>query len=821
MSGQVQEGFAGSRGSAIRGRLAAALFCALLVAVPAAAQQKSFDLSSVAVADGFASPVINPAAPAFGNAGGVAAVLGYEDDIVGRIGARSAPDISVFANTDVLSYAYRRADGEPLHTGILSLPLFGDFYAGAGLSVPDFSFDDPDTTVGLLARPASMLSLGATGTFPEHGDTAYRFGGAVRPLFFAPEVTDRFTLSADLRYRNDELTAPVIGVGLSPQRGLGLRAAWDTEGNRLHVGASLSYGRTRAGNTTSFEPNSGGPGATAFAHLAAKEFRSLSPIRPRNFAEYRPGPVVAEQPPSTMFSRFETTDPTDTVTEIITDIRRLSRNDSLAGILFRNHNLQASYASILEIKRALEDFKSTGKRVVFYFEQTDALNYALAASVADEIYLNPHGSVMLSGLSRTRPYLKDFLDDLGVEVANLRSGPYKTAGTIFSERDMPAEEREALEALLDDQHRVLTTMIADGRGERLETSPEELVADGPYLVAEDAADAGLVDALTYEDEVEDRLKKLHRGARTARVSARDGIRYEWSRRPAPRVAVIYATGNIVRGDGMPGATIGSETTARAIRQAREDPLIDGIILRVSSGGGSSLASAVIAREIELTTEGEDPKPVVVSMADVAASGGYYISVPADRIVAHPVTVTGSIGVVELLPNIEELSREHGINWETVKTTDRADLGALYRRLSDDERQVVENAVGAQYDRFVSAVAEHRELDKEEVERLAGGRVWSGRAAFEQGLLDELGGLLTSMEVMAELLDTDAELQIIEVYPGRRFLDELRVERWMEAQARARLSPELRTLLELEDELDRYGDEMVLMLAGFEVEKPGR
>ena len=789
-----------------------------MIAAPAAAQQRTLELSSVATADGFASPVINPAAPAFGNAGGIGALLGYDESAFGNIQDGDAPDFSLFLNTRALSYAFQTTADANRHTGTLSVPLFGDLYAGASVSVPDLSFEDPTTRAGLLLRPLNVLSLGATGTFPETGDPAYRIGGAVRPLFVNRELAQVLTVSTDVRYRNDDFLAPILGVEISPEDGLDIGAAWDFDSDRLQLQASVSYGRVRAGNGGSFNFDDGGPGTVAFAHLSTRDFRSFAPIRARTFAEYAPGPMIVEQPASMLLSSFESLDPSDTVAEVVNDIRRLSQNDAVAGILFNNHNLQASYANFLEIRQALDEFKATGKQVVFYIEQTNTLNYALAAAVADEIYLNPQGSILLSGLSRTRPYLKELLDDFGVGVAHIRSAEYKTFGNIFSETGMPAEEREAIEALLQDQYGVLLRMIEAGRGDRLSGSAEAIVADGPYLVAERALEAGLVDELIYADELESRLEELQRGARIAEVSARDQIRYEWSRRPAPRVAVIYATGNIIRGEGQPGRVIGSETMAEAIREARESGGIDGIIVRVSSGGGSALGSAVIAREIELTTSGEDPKPVVISMADSAASGGYYISAPADRIVAHPVTVTGSIGVVVLLPNIEVLSEEYGVNWDTVKTTDTADLGALYRTLTPDERSLVQNSVDTQYERFVSYVGEQRGMSTEDVERVARGRVWSGEDALERGLVDRLGGLKTSIDVMQELLESGVEPQIVEVFPGRSFFDAVRVSEWAEARARNRLPAELRSLLDAQDELSRYGDEMILMLAALEAEE---
>lgn len=786
-----------------------------VAAAPAVSQQRTLDLYSVATTDGFASPLVNPAAPAFGNAGGLGALVGYDESAFGSIEDGKAPALSLLLNSKILSYGFQVSDDTTLHTGTFSVPLFADLYAGVGLTTEDFSFESPTTSVGMLLRPLNVLSLGATADFPDDGDPAYRVGAAVRPLFVNRQLAQVLTVSTDVRYRNDEFALPVLGVEVAPEDGLDIGAAWDFEGDRLQLQASISYGPARAGNSGSFNFDDGGPGGAAFVHLATRDFRSFAPIRARTFAEYTPGPVIVEQPPSMLFSRFESLDPTDTVAEVITDIRRLSQNDAIAGILVSNHNLQASFANVLEIRRALEDFKATGKQIVFYVEQTNTLNYALAASVADEIYLNPGGSILLSGLSRTRPYLRGFLDELGVEVANIRSAEYKTFGNIFSESGMPAEEREALQSLLEDQYDVLLGMISEGRGDSLADAAEAVVADGPYLVAQRALDAGLVDDLVYPDEIEGKLDELQRGARVAEVSARDQIRYEWSRRPAPRVAVIYATGNIIRGEGQPARTIGSESMARAIRQARESGRVDGIILRVSSGGGSSLASANIARELALTTSGENAKPVVVSMADSAASGGYYISAPADAIVAQPVTVTGSIGVVALLPNIEGLSEEYDVNWDTVKTTDTADLGALYRALSPEERELVQSSIDSRYEQFIATVAEHRGMSTGEVEAIAKGRIWSGTDAEENGLVDRLGGLETSIDVMQELLDSDAEPQLIDIYPGRGFFDSVRVRDWATARARAQLPSELRVLLEAQEELGRYGDEMILMLAEIE------
>lgn len=793
------------------------IFAAVLSAVVTSqsfAQQRLFDMQSVATNDGLLSPIINPAAPAFGNAGGIGAVVGYDEHTFSSISEPTAPDATVLLNSSLLSYAFQKTGNDGLHTGTLSAPLFGDMYAGVGVSTPDFSFEDPFTRVGLLYRPVNVLSIGGTTTIPETGDPAYRVGGALRPLFVDRELAQSLTVSADVRYQNDELGLPVARLEMTPQDGLDIAAGYDFENDRFQLQASVSYGSVRSGSSAGFTADRG-VGATVFTHFATRDFRSFAPVDARTFAEYAPGPVVVEQPSFVPFRNFRDMDPTQTVSEIIRDVRRLAQNDAVAGVLFRNHNLQASYANFLELQSALSELKATGKKVVFYFEQTNTLNYALAASVADEIYLNPNGSVGLSGLSRTRPYLKGALDEFGIEVANIRSHAYKTRGNTFSETGMSPEEREALGALLEDQYGVLLRMLEDGRGDRLTDSADAVVADGPYLVAERALEAGLVDDLIYEDEIEDRLDELHAGARTAEVSARDQIRYQWSRKPAPQVAVIYATGNIIRGEGQSGQLIGSKTMARAIRRARQAGNIDGIVLRISSGGGSSLASGVIAREVALTTEGENAKPVVVSMADSAASGGYYIAAPADKIVAHPVTVTGSIGVVTLLPNIEGLSEQYDVNWDTVKTTESADLGALYRRLTESEREQLQNSIDAEYERFVDTVAEHRDMSTESVDDVARGRVWSGEDALENGLVDRLGGFATAIDVMKELLETDTDPRLVEVFPAQRPFGFVRVDEWIASQARSQLDPELQNLLEAQRELSRYGEEMILMLAEVE------
>jgi protease-4 len=443
------------------------------------------------------------------------------------------------------------------------------------------------------------------------------------------------------------------------------------------------------------------------------------------------------------------------------------------------------------------------------------MNYVLAASTADRIYLHPGGFVYLTGDSITRPYLRDLLEKVGVEVNNIRSSRYKSAGNIYSESEMPPAEEEALNFLLDGLHQETLALIREGRGDRLEADPEELIDGGPYLIAEQALEAGLVDELLYEDQLEEAFQELADRPRIRNAGPRREIRYAWAEETGAKVALIYVTGTISTGLGTPGEVAGSETVARAIRQARLDPTVEGILIRVASNGGSSLASDTIAREVKLATEGERPKPVVVSMGGTAASGGYYVAAYADEIVAQPTTVTGSIGVVALIPNIAGLSEKLGVNWETIRRGENADLGAPYRRLEPEESAIFEESVDSAYRRFIATVAEGREMSTEAVEEVAKGRVWTGRQAEERGLVDTMGGFYTAVEAMEARLGRSVRLEEYTGQPGFVTLPvgELAREALV-GDPSEELPPELKALLETATVLDTFGKETVLFLAPY-------
>ncbi len=798
----------------MRSRWTVIIASMLMVAGAAAAQN-----GSVAVTDGYDAAVVNPAALSVGNAAGIAGEIGYSKDTFGE--ESDAGDTwALFLNGDNLAYAYQELPQSGLHTLALSANPITNVYAGIAYRWNPDGFSNGDVRLGGLYRPVEALSAGGTVTFVDDDTTTVVLGLGFRPLFAVPVDTHRLTLFGDLPYDGADWQSLRIGVAAEPIDGLNFEVGYDIENERIRGSVSFSLSSIRVGNRTRFDSNNELDTGAAFLHFSPKRFRPIVANTEDTFVDYAPGPVVVERRSLPDVWPFTEWDSTVSALDVATEIRKMAEDDTVEGILFRKHNFVASSANMLEIQAALREFRAAGKRVVFYYEGVDNKNYALAASTADEIYLHPGGFVYLTGQSITRPYLEELLDKVGVEVHNVTSGEYKSMGNIYSETAMPEAEREALEFILDGLYGEFLRLIEEGRGDRLTAPVEETVDAGPYLVDEDALEAGLVDRLLYEDEIAEALEELADRPRIRERDNREGIRYAWTESSGAKVALIYVVGPITTGAGRPGEVAGSESLARAIREAREDSSVRAILLRVATGGGSSLASDTISREIRLAREGEDAKPVVVSMGGTAASGGYYVSAFADEIIAQPTTVTGSIGVVALIPNIEGLSEKLGVNWETLRRGERADLGAVYRRLEPDESQLFQESVDAAYERFVGAVAEGRGMSEEAVGEVARGRVWTGPQAQERGLVDTIGGFYTAIESLEERLG--GRIELVE-YTGQEgfFGSPIPVTDTARGalfgDPREKLPPELAELLATAELLDTFGDERILYLAPYPLE----
>lgn len=448
------------------------------------------------------------------------------------------------------------------------------------------------------------------------------------------------------------------------------------------------------------------------------------------------------------FASFESAK-TSGLTDIIKAIREGKVNDHIKGIYLNVSISPNSYATLEAIRNELIDFKKSKKFIIAYGEVMEEHSYYLA-SVADEIYLNPSGELLIDGFSSNTPYLKGMFDKLGLEPTLIRHGKYKAAGEPLISDKMSKENRQQIEAYLGSMYSNFVQAIAESRKktpEQIRTMADELQLQSP----EDAKRLGMINGVLFEDEVQEILRKKTGVEKfkdikfvSAAVVAETAKSASYSVKE--KIAIIYCVGDIVSGKGD-DQTMGSEKIVEALREAKNDSSIKAVVLRINSPGGSAMASDVIWREVVLTKKA---KPVIVSMGSVAASGGYYIAAPADVIVAQTNTVTGSIGVFALLMNANKLIKDKlGINVETVKFGKYADMGSPSRPMTEAERAILQKYVDKIYTDFITKVAEGRKLTPEQVDSIAQGRVWSGADAKKIGLVDEFGGLDKAIEIAAK------------------------------------------------------------------------
>ena len=428
-------------------------------------------------------------------------------------------------------------------------------------------------------------------------------------------------------------------------------------------------------------------------------------------------------------------------------IDRAASDSRIAG-LFLTGNLQsAGPAQLKELREAIQRFKAK-KPVLAYNLGWGKREYYLAAG-ASTVYMNPFGNLEVNGLASEPMFFGDAFKKYGVEVQVTRVGKYKSAVEPFILDRMSDPNREQVQKLLDDLWGDWKTSVAKDR----KTTPEALqvIADDKgILEADEAKKLGLVDTIAPYDEVLDALKGLvgrkpkDKDFPQISLAAYAGIPGD-AKQGHNRIAVLVAEGEIVDGEGRPNQ-IGGDSLSQELRRLRLDNRVKAVVLRVNSPGGSAAASELIQREVILTKK---VKPVVVSMGHLAASGGYWISTYGDRIFAEPGTITGSIGVFGMLPNVKKLANDHGITWDSVQTAKLANPMTLTRPKTDFELARIQGLVDHIYDQFIAKVADSRRMKKEAVQEIAQGRVWSGQEALKLGLVDELGGLDAAVKYAAK------------------------------------------------------------------------
>ena len=478
------------------------------------------------------------------------------------------------------------------------------------------------------------------------------------------------------------------------------------------------------------------------------------------------GDLQETEPGGVIGSLFEAP---PTVRSVVDTLRKAKVDNRVTGIIIRPTGTAALWGKVQEVRDAIVDFRTSGKPIVAYLEQGAEQEFYLA-SACDKVFLMPTASLDLTGMASYELFLRGTLDKIGAYPDVLHVGEFKTAGNTFTEKGFTPSHREMAESLNRNLFDQMVRGLAQGR-RKTEAEIRTLIDHGPFL-PEDAVRAGLVDDVAYEDEVDDKVTLAKGKPRYTnehdyrRVSAQSlGLN------KGQRIAILYAVGMISTGQSPDGAqVVGSETMVEALRKIRADKSIKAVVIRIDSPGGSAIASDVIWREVMLTRA---EKPVIASMSDVAASGGYYIAMPAHQIVAQPATLTGSIGVVMIKFAIGGTLQKLGINMEGVTAGKYADLYSPARPFSPDERAKVQEHMQATYDAFVEKAAAGRQTTPERIDAIAQGRVWTGQQAKDLGLVDELGGLqhALSLAKARAQIDPKDEVEIV-TYPQKKSFYEL-------------------------------------------------
>jgi len=434
--------------------------------------------------------------------------------------------------------------------------------------------------------------------------------------------------------------------------------------------------------------------------------------------------------------------------DILSSIEKAKTDNNIKGIILDLTTFQAGYAKLTEVRNKLEEFKATGKFIYAYADYYYFPTYFMA-SVADSVFVNPEGEMAFNGMVAQVTFFAGALEKLGVNMQVVRAGKFKGAVEAYTRNNLSPENKEQIEIYINSVFNETLAKISKSR----KIDVAKLKADADELKMKSVNDFksnGYIDAVAYRDQFYSAMKKRMGVKDDHKVPLISEQKYAKSLEDvgsgSDRIAVVYASGDIIGGKGD-GTQIAADDLAETLKNVRLDNKVKAVVLRIDSRGGSSLASDIIWREAKLLSAA---KPLIVSMSDVAASGGYYIATPASKIVAEPTTITGSIGVFGLIPNAQKLLNDKlGIEFEYVGTGKHSDIGRIDRDMTLEEREYIESIIDKIYDTFLSRVAEGRKMTKEQVHEVAQGRVWTGVMAKEVGLVDELGGLEKAIEIAAK------------------------------------------------------------------------
>lgn len=620
------------------------------------------------------------------------------------------------------------------------------------------------TDLGILARPFQWLSagfvarqLGAPAGHPRSLET----GLGLRPF------GKTLTLAGGAIWGQDDPADDPSGwqVGALANFGPGVEIGVGVNQDRMvQAGLRLIFGKGALGGTAQRDRDGGyGPGWAVVRF--SQDYRATRLSRRGNVAEIRLKGTIRDV--GTGFSLLG--GGTASLNGIITQIKRAAAAPDVGALYLRFEGLEIGQGMADELRAALVQFKEqSDKPIAAYLASADVREYYIA-SVADSIYLEPLGHLDLIGYAAHVVFLRRALNKLGVKPEFVRVGEYKSATEMFTDSTMSRPDREQVEELLDDYYDQLLDAIAKARDITTD-SARTLIDNGPYT-ANDARARGLVDSVGHEEQAFESAKALAR-----RQTGRAGDRVNMAKRrpyderwgPRPKIAVVFASGDIISGEGgvdfiTGGQFIGSETMVEALRRVREDDSIKGVVLRVDSPGGSALASDMIGSEVNKLRESD--KPLVISVGDLAASGGYYIASPGDSIISNPGAIVGSIGIFSGKLALDSLYYKLGIDFTVLKRGENADIYSSTRPFTPEQRAKMQADVEQGYEMFVNRVAEGRGMTVAEVDSIGRGRIYSGERGIDRGLIDRIGGLEDAIQAAMHMAGIKDEAEIVP-YPRR-------------------------------------------------------
>ena len=737
------------------------LFACIAVAAPPKARTH-LPVSSVAVSDDALATFFNPAGLGAARALNLYYLRTYQSEsqpgddafFIATPGAGFSMEFATAAD-DIDFTRYSLSTGRHLGSAL----YWGTSYSWINSDVRGYD-TFRSLSLGLMYR-RRYFSIGATARnlnrpklLGEKLGRTYDVGVALRP------GTWRATFSLDMqKTRGIEGVDFQYALELRPIRELMLRGTLNSD-RSFDVRFGINIGNWGVGTDNRFDADSAQTGVGYFQFSSAPKTRAIP--RRRKFLELSMGSLERT-------------------------LRIAKRDKDVAGVLIRINGSGYGMGQLQEMRDAILDFKESGRIVISYLSSCSTGDY-IVASACDKILMHPSAEVRLIGLRAEYAFYKDALDMLGIRANIEQIGKYKSAAETFTRRDMSEAHREVQNVILDELYEQLVTAIVTTRGKNSEWASEwasewtpetvkNLIDSGPYT-ARGARDAELVDRLVYEDELPNVVAALTDSATelvTLGEYANSRLYVHNWQVPRPKIAIIEAEGLMMTGDSfteplLGTRVMGSDTIARAIRTVREDDEIKAVVLRIDSGGGLVVAADILWRELVLLAE---EKPLVVSMADVAASGGYYIATPADVIVAEPGTITGSIGVIGGKYSFKGLYQTFGIHKEILKRGKHADFYTDYGDYPPAEQEIVRRQIAEIYDDFITKVAIGRpRLTKEEVDNLGRGRIWTGAQAKENGLVDELGGLSRALEIAQEKAGLEKQAVDIVRLPKQTWVSQL-------------------------------------------------